>query len=145
MDRLSKESRSENMRKIKSKNTAPELQVRKFLFSRGLRYRLHHQKLPGKPDLVFSRARICVFVHGCFWHGCTQCVDGTRSVKTHSAYWTTKITTNRERDRRHTEMLRSSGWRVIVIWECETKDVTKMENLFQQIKDPIAPNSISKH
>ena len=95
MDRLTSEHRSENMRRIRSTDTEPEVKVRRFLHSQGLRYRLHDRKLAGKPDLVFPALRACVFVHGCFWHGCRKCIDGTRRVRSRTGYWGPKIENNR--------------------------------------------------
>jgi len=122
VDKLTPAARSENMRRIRGKNTQPEMLVRRFLHSAGLRYRLHRSGLPGRPDLVFASRRVCVFVHGCFWHGCPHCIDGTRSVKSNALYWQTKIVGNRERDARHVAALEGQGWKVLVIWECETRE-----------------------
>src|SRR3989442_1667939 len=99
-DRLTREARSENMRRIRSKDTRPELVVRHYLHGAGFRYRLHRKELPGQPDLVFPSRRLCVFVHGCFWHGCQRCVDGTRLVKSNKKFWKMKVAGNRERDSR---------------------------------------------
>ncbi|MGE3342801.1 MAG: very short patch repair endonuclease [Vicinamibacterales bacterium] len=121
MDTLSPERRSSNMRQIKSKNTSPELEVRRYLHARGLRYQLHRRDLPGRPDLVLPAIQTCVFVHGCFWHGCRECVDGRRSVKSRSTYWKSKIAGNRSRDRRHVQALAKAGWEVRTIWECELR------------------------
>lgn len=125
VDTLTTGCRSENMRRIRSKDTSPELRVRQFLHGLGLRYRLHGRDLPGKPDLVFPALRACVFVHGCFWHGCGRCVDGTRKVQSKSRYWIEKIAGNRARDQRHVRALRKERWTVYVIWECQlTESVT---------------------
>lgn len=112
-------SRTENMRRIRSSSTKLELSVRRFLHSKGFRYRLNVASLPGKPDLVFPALGTCLFVHGCFWHGCTKCVDGTRQVRTRRGYWTSKIAGNRRRDRKHIRRLRRLGWRVFVLWGCQ--------------------------
>src|ERR1700674_4838408 len=98
MDTVTPERRSAIMARIRSKDTAPELAVRRYLHAKGLRYRLHHAGLPGKPDLVFPARRVCVFIHGCFWHGCPHCIDGTRQVKSNSAYWSAKVAGHRARD-----------------------------------------------
>jgi DNA mismatch endonuclease, patch repair protein len=121
MDRLSTAQRSENMRRIRSMNTSPELSVRRFLHRAGFRYRLHPKSLPGKPDVVLPALRACVLIHGCFWHGCTKCVDGTRRVKSRSEYWTAKIRGNQDRDIKHIGALKSLGWKVYVLWECELR------------------------
>ena len=133
MDKVSPEQRSENMRRIRGRNTAPEIAVRRFLHARGLRYRLHAKKLPGKPDLVFSGRRACVFVHGCFWHGCPNCVDGTREVRSNRPYWKSKIEGNRLRDKRNVANLEADGWTVFVIWECEVRQVDRLEDLADRL------------
>lgn len=122
------------MARIRSRDTKPELQVRRFLHAEGLRFRLHRKDLPGKPDLVFPRRRLCVFVDGCFWHGCPSCVDGTRAVKSNSAYWVGKIHGNQERDRRHDKELAAQGWQVLRIWECEVRDAGKLRQLAELIR-----------
>jgi len=111
-------TRSRTMQAVKSKNTAPELFVRRLLHARGYRYRLHRSDLPGCPDLVFCRRQKVIFVHGCFWHGHT-CARGGRLPKTNADYWKQKIGRNRARDQRNLSALQASGWAVLVIWECE--------------------------
>lgn len=120
MDTISKDRRSKNMAAIRAVNTTPELAVRSALFAAGLRYRLHVKNLPGRPDIVFPSRRVAVFVHGCFWHGCKKCIDGTRTVKSNSAYWAKKVRSNQERDTRNLQKLELAGWHVEEIWECET-------------------------
>ncbi|MGA2747786.1 MAG: very short patch repair endonuclease [Verrucomicrobiota bacterium] len=132
-DVFTKAKRSEVMSRIRSTDTGPELCVRKYLYAAGCRYRLHYSKLPGKPDIVFVQRRICVFVHGCFWHGCTRCRDGLRKPKSRQSYWLPKIRRNKERDRQQISDLRAAGWEVLVIWECETSDVRKLERLLKTI------------
>jgi DNA mismatch endonuclease (patch repair protein) len=129
VDRLSPERRSWNMRRIRGQDTGPERAVRRFLHGIGLRYRLCTRDLPGKPDLVFASRMACVFVHGCFWHGCTKCIDGTRRVRTNSEFWSSKITGNKARDRRNERRLRRLGWHVFTLWECETTDLRKLRRL----------------
>ncbi len=104
---------------IKSRNTKPERVIRKLLFARGFRYRLHVKNLPGKPDLVFPRHRAVIFVHGCFWHG-HHC-HLFKLPNTRTDFWSTKINSNVIRDRRHIESLLSSGWRIAVVWECSLR------------------------
>lgn len=116
---LTKEQRSANMARIKSKDTGPEMIVRRIVWSLGLRYRLHRSDLPGKPDLVFAGRRMVIFVHGCFWHS-HHCREGRRTPKSNVAYWSEKRCNNVLRDRHHTRCLRKLGWRVLVVWECET-------------------------
>src|SRR6267154_5015011 len=117
MDKVSKLVRSRIMARITSRDTTPEIAVRSYLHAAGLRFRLHLRKLPGTPDIVFSSRRVCVFVHGCFWHGCTRCKDGTRRVGSNRSYWIQKLKRNRLRDTHAKRNLRRMGWRVIVIWE----------------------------
>jgi DNA mismatch endonuclease (patch repair protein) len=121
--------RSGVMSRIRSKHTLPELNVRKYLHAAGCRFRLHDSKLPGKPDVVFVRKRICLFVHGCFWHGCPKCPDGRRKPKSNRAYWLPKIRRNKQRDKRNISRLRAAGWKVLVIWECESSDVGALKRL----------------
>ncbi|MCC8946864.1 DNA mismatch endonuclease Vsr [Bradyrhizobium sp. Arg62] len=133
MDTISAIRRSANMAAIRSKHTRPEMVVRQYLFKGGLRYRLHPKQLPGKPDIVFPSRRVAVFVHGCFWHGCTKCVDGTRVVKSNSKYWVAKIEGNRLRDARNKKALRREGWKCLTVWECETLKPKKLHQLFTAI------------
>lgn len=116
------------MAKVKQKDTRPELVVRKALYSLGYRYRLHDNKLPGTPDLVLKKHRLTVFVHGCFWHG-HDCAHGSRVPIHNRDYWVEKIKGNRERDARKRELLEKLGWRVMVIWECDTKSPGFAERL----------------
>lgn len=134
MDTVTPARRSEIMGRIRARDTAPELVVRRFLHMAGLRFRLHGRGLAGRPDLVFASRRACVFVHGCFWHGCEQCVDGRRAVKSNTGYWAPKILGNRERDARNRATLEADGWRVFVIWECELKDAQALGALAASIK-----------
>lgn len=108
------------MRQVKSKDTTPELKVRRLIYSLGYRYRLHSKELPGKPDLVFPGRKKIIFVHGCFWHG-HHCKRGARIPKTNREYWIQKISRNVERDRKHLAQLQSMGWKTLVLWECEIK------------------------
>src|SRR6185295_20317057 len=105
----------------RSKNTTPEIRVRKILRSLGYRYRLHAAAVPGKPDVIFPRNHIAVFVHGCFWHGHT-CDRGSRVPRNNRDYWIAKIARNKTRDRRVARQLRLQGWSVLSIWECELRD-----------------------
>jgi DNA mismatch endonuclease (patch repair protein) len=107
------------MRAIRSRNTKPELLVRKYLHAAGFRYRLHDKRLPGKPDIVLPRYRTVIFVHGCFWHGhdCKYFI----LPKTRTEFWQKKIEANQARDREHIAQLNQLAWRVIVVWECEVK------------------------
>jgi DNA mismatch endonuclease (patch repair protein) len=120
MDRLTPQHRSWLMSQVKGRNTTPELAVRRMLYAEGYRYRLHRSDLPGKPDIVFGPKRKIVFVNGCFWHG-HGCSKG-RLPKTNQSFWTAKILANRARDRRNSERLRLSGWKILVIWQCQLKN-----------------------
>lgn len=109
------------MRAVGSKNTTPELAVRSLLHAMGYRYRLHRRDLPGNPDIVLTKYRAVIFVHGCFWHG-HSCKRGARQPKTNAEYWREKIKRNEERDTANQNILRCNGWRVLVLWECELKE-----------------------
>lgn len=112
--------RSAHMAKIKSKNTKPELLLRKGLHALGFRYRLHDAKLPGKPDLVFPSRRKVVFVNGCFWHG-HDCPVGARLPKSNTDFWIEKRERNQARDQRQMAQLKDLGWECLVVWECDIK------------------------
>ncbi|MCI5582002.1 MAG: very short patch repair endonuclease [Phocaeicola plebeius] len=120
MDKLTKEQRHRCMAAIRGKGTRPELLVRKFLFSRGFRYRLNHPRLPGHPDIVLRKYRTAIFVNGCFWHGHEGC-RYFRLPQTHVEFWERKITRNQERDRRVQQELARMGWHCITVWECQLK------------------------
>lgn len=133
-DKLSKKERSANMSRIRSTNTRPEIIVRRALHQAGLRFRLHAKELPGRPDVVFRPDRVCILVHGCFWHGCTKCVDGLRVVKSNSAYWSDKVAENKARDLRNRRALKELGWKVLEIWECETSQPRRLGSLIAKIQ-----------
>lgn len=126
------ENRSRIMRAVKSRDTKPEMVVRKLTHGMGYRYRLHRKGLPGKPDLVFLSRQKIIFVHGCFWHG-HHCPRGNRQSKTNAAYWKAKIEKNVDRDRARMNVLSEEGWDVLTIWECETKR-KQQEELSQKIR-----------
>lgn len=117
VDVMSAADRSALMSRIRGKNTAPELRIRKLLWQQGLRYRLHGVRLPGRPDLVFPRWHAAVFVHGCFWHRHTGC-RLFRLPKTRTGFWDEKLRLNQQRDTRAVQTLVESGWKVAVAWEC---------------------------
>lgn len=119
-DKLSRARRSANMRAIRSRDMKPELVVRKAAHALGYRFRLHRRDLPGKPDLTFASRRKVIFVHGCFWHQHQGCIDG-RMPRSNAAYWRPKLLRNTARDSEHIAKLKAEGWKVLVIWECETK------------------------
>ncbi|RKF17299.1 DNA mismatch endonuclease Vsr [Roseovarius spongiae] len=118
--------RSRTMRAVKSKDTAPEMIVRRLLHAAGFRYRLHRKDLPGKPDLIFGPRRKVIFVHGCFWHG-HDCRRGARLPRTNADYWRRKIARNRQRDAASIDALVANGWRVLIVWECETRDTERLK------------------
>jgi DNA mismatch endonuclease (patch repair protein) len=115
------EARSYNMSRIRGRDTKPEMLVRKLLHSMGFRYRLHVKDLPGKPDLVFPRAKTVLFVHGCFWH-MHRCKYGKPAPATNTTFWAEKRRSNVERDKRNRTGLKAAGWKVFEIWECQTRD-----------------------
>lgn len=119
-DRLSKERRSWNMSRIRGKNTTPEMVVRRALHRIGYRFRLHGRNLPGRPDVVLAKHMTVVFVHGCFWHRHRKCKNCTTPTK-RRAWWLEKLEGNAARDRLHQRALRRLGWKVVVVWECETE------------------------
>lgn len=124
-DNRTPQQRSKNMRAVHGKNTAPELFVRSTLHRLGYRFRLHRSDLPGTPDIVFPVRRTVMFVHGCFWHG-HSCPRGNLP-STNRAFWQRKITANRARDSRAQKQLRKVGWRVLTVWECETRNQRRLE------------------
>jgi len=114
------------MRRVKARDTSPELRVRRVLTRLGARYRLHRKDLPGAPDIVMAGRRLAVFVHGCFWHG-HDCARGAREPKANADYWRAKIGRNRARDAANEAKLAEAGWRAEVLWECELKDEAALE------------------
>ncbi|MCC6158677.1 MAG: DNA mismatch endonuclease Vsr [Deltaproteobacteria bacterium] len=128
MDRISKEQRSSNMRAVRGKNTQPELIVRRMAHRLGFRFRLHGAGLPGKPDLVFAGRRKVVFVHGCFWH--QHAAKSCRKAKTprsNEEFWHSKLARNVKRDSENIKLLRTGGWDVLVLWECQIGDTGWLE------------------
>ena len=146
MDKLSKQQRHANMAAIHSKDTKPEMIVRRGLWARGFRYRLNHKRLPGHPDLVLRKYRTCIFVNGCFWHGhkCSLTPDPSpkgegstdlessaccKIPKTNREFWVEKIRRNKERDKEEQKQLAAMGWHCITVWECELKPSKREETL----------------
>ncbi|MCK9268580.1 MAG: very short patch repair endonuclease [Alkaliphilus sp.] len=130
MDVMSREQRSRNMSRIRSKNTRPEIDVRKYLFSRGYRYRVNYN-ITGKPDIVFPKKKIAIFIHGCFWHlhGCKY----STMPKTNKQFWENKLNRNKIRDKIVESRLDDEGWKIYTVWECELKEereicLKKLEN-----------------
>jgi DNA mismatch endonuclease (patch repair protein) len=122
-DPLTTEERSERMSRVRNKNTKPELLIRRLIWSLGYRFRLHSRQLPGHPDIIFSKRKKVIFVHGCFWHQHQQpeCKQ-YRMPKTRLDFWLPKLESNRLRDLNNQEKLRELGWKFLVIWECQLKD-----------------------
>ena len=136
MDTLTRSERSERMGRILSKDTAPEMVVRRVVFSLGYRYRLHVTRLPGRPDLVFSSRQRVIFVNGCFWHrhkGCRL----ARLPKSRLEFWLPKLEANRLRDRRNLAALRARGWRVLVLWECQLSNVARLSQRMKHFLGPV--------
>jgi DNA mismatch endonuclease, patch repair protein len=127
-DVFAPDQRSAVMRAVKSRNTTPELAVRRAAHALGLRFRLNRRDLPGKPDLVFPARRAVIFVHGCFWHG-HDCARGARMPATNRDYWRAKIGRNMARDKTSLAALKKLGWKPVVIWECETRDAERLARL----------------
>jgi DNA mismatch endonuclease, patch repair protein len=121
VDKLDPQRRSENMRRIRSKNMKPELLVRRLVHRLGFRFRLHRRDLPGAPDIVLPGRRKIIFVHGCFWHQHAGCREG-RIPGSRREYWEPKLRRNQERDARQLHALTEAGWQCLVVWECEVKE-----------------------
>lgn len=128
------ETRRYNMRQIKGKDTKPEIMVRKFLHAQGFRYRLHDKKLPGKPDIVLPRYNAIVLVHGCFWHGHEGCKYYV-IPKTRTQWWLDKINTNKHKDKENETKLKTLGWKVLTVFECELKSRKRDRTLTNLIED----------
>ncbi|WP_374533773.1 very short patch repair endonuclease [Phenylobacterium sp.] len=124
-DVFTPEKRSAVMRRVKGRDTSPELKVRRALTALGARYRLNRKDLPGSPDIVMAGRRLAIFVHGCFWHG-HDCARGSRVPKANREYWTAKVARNVARDARAAADLAAAGWRVETIWECDLKDAAAL-------------------
>ena len=139
------EKRSAVMRRVKGRNTTPEMTVRKALTRLGARYRLHRRDLPGSPDIVLPGRRLAIFVHGRFWHG-HDCARGARTPKQNRDYWVAKIGRNIARDTRNAEALTAAGWRVETVWECDLKDAAALEARLVGVlsRQPLMPKSRAK-
>jgi len=132
MDKISSEHRSWNMSRIRSKNTTPEITVRKYLYSKGFRYRLHYS-VEGKPDIVFKNRKIAIFIHGCFWHGHKNCKEA-HIPKSNPKFWKEKISRNIKRDIKNKEILKSKNWKVFTVYEC------RVEQNLKKVLEPIIKN-----
>ena len=135
MDTLTPERRSWNMSRIRSSDTTPERLVRSLLHRMGYRFRLHRKDLPGRPDIVLPRYRTVVLVHGCYWHRHPDC-HLAYTPKSNREFWLTKFAENVRRDSRQYEELGALGWRVMVVWECETKELQALSDRLLQNLDP---------
>jgi len=124
-DTISSERRSANMRAVQSRDTQPEISVRKIVHELGYRFRLHRKDLPGKPDVVFIGKRMAIFVHGCFWHQHRGCKRATMP-QSNVAFWQSKLARTVERDAEHMRSLKANGWKALIVWECETKNKLKL-------------------
>jgi DNA mismatch endonuclease (patch repair protein) len=142
VDVHSPQQRSRNMSAIRGKDTKPEMVVRSISHALGYRYRLHRRDLPGVPDLVFPKLRKVVNVHGCFWH-MHMCRYGSVTPKTNTEFWQNKRSGNVARDRKVLRCLRTLGWSVLIVWECETKDVTVLRGRLQRFLE--TPDKNVKH
>lgn len=130
-DKLTPERRSENMRRIRSTNTSPELVVRRLVHGMGFRFRLHVARLPGKPDIVLARLKRIVEVRGCFWHQHPGCID-SHIPKSQISYWKPKLARNQRRDQINRHKLRRLGWRVLVVWECHVNNSQKLASRLER-------------
>ena len=126
------EQRSRNMSAIKSKNTKPEIKVRKVLHSMGYRFRLHSKDLPGSPDIVLPKYKTVIFVHGCFWHRHENC-KYTSTPKTRQEFWENKFNSNKKRDQKIQKEIIDLGWKFIIIWECETHNIQPLEEKIKRL------------
>lgn len=134
MDSVSPRRRSEIMGLVRSRDTQPEMIVRRLVYSMGYRYRLHGKDLPGKPDLVFRSRNKVIFVHGCFWHRHSNCVLA-RLPKSRQDFWFPKLEANRARDKKNEKALYKAGWDVLVIWECELNIQINLKEKLQEFLD----------
>jgi len=137
-----KATRRYNMSQIKGKNTKPEMLVRKYIFSKGFRYKLHDKKLPGKPDIVFPKIRTVIFVHGCFWHGHENCKYFV-VPKTNTEWWLSKINRNKQNDVENISKLKNEGWDIFTIFECELKNEKlnkTLNNILVQLNNKLSEN-----
>jgi len=145
MDTFSKGFRHYNMIQIKSKNTHPEILVRKYLFSRGLRFRIHDKKLPGNPDIVLKKYSTVIFINGCFWHQHQGCKYAT-IPKDNREYWVNKFLRTRQRDKDNLNKYKELGWNVIIVWECELKSKLQqitLERIYFEVIYSNGPNNFN--
>ena len=134
MDTISPQQRSAIMARVRSRDTKPELVVRRLVHAMGFRYRLHGKGLPGRPDLVFAGRRKVIFVHGCFWHRHAACALA-RLPKSRRDFWVPKLEANRERDERNRRALARDGWKVLTVWECQLKETGRLQKKIRRFLD----------
>lgn len=134
-DIFSSQKRSDIMSKISGKNTKPEILVRKFLFSKGFRYRINVKTLPGKPDIVLPKYKTIIFVNGCFWHG-HNCKKG-KLPSSNTDFWKEKISNNKSRDAKNSDLLVKLGWKVIIIWQCEISKIDNRTKILNKLLEDI--------
>ncbi|MBF5096017.1 DNA mismatch endonuclease Vsr [Azospirillum sp. INR13] len=138
MDRVSAEKRSDMMAKVRRKDTAPEMRVRRIAHAMGYRYRLHDARLPGRPDIVFPRRKVAIFVHGCFWHRHVGCRKAS-VPEANREFWLRKFDANVMRDRQAVQALEDAGWRVLVIWECESRNDERLAETLATFLGRVGP------
>ena len=131
MDNLSRAQRSATMARVRSRDTGPELIVRRLVHSLEYRYRLYRSNLPGKPDLAFPHRKKAIFVHGCFWHG-HDCSAGTNRPRSNRSYWQRKLLGNQRRDIANRAALRGLGWKVLVVWECQLGNLGRLRSRIER-------------
>lgn len=144
MDMFSKEKRSDIMSRIHQDNTKPEVMVRKYLFSKGFRYRKNDKRYPGKPDIVLPKYHTVIFINGCFWHQHSGCKAATIPQSNYE-YWKEKLQKNVERDKKQIQILKELGWKVIIVWECELSAIQKREErLVELVKEIKTSDGLKK-
>ena len=136
MDIISEERRSWNMSRIRGKDTKPEIIVRSMLHRMGYRFRLHRKDLPGKPDIVLPKYKTVIFVNGCFWHRHKDC-KYAYTPKSRVKFWKHKFAETVKRDKQHLKQLKENGWKVFIVWECETKDMDRLKKIINKISQKI--------
>ena len=134
MDTLTREERSERMRRVKARDTKPEVQLRRLVWSLGYRYRKNRRDIVGQPDLSFMGRKRAIFLHGCFWHR-HDCSSGRRAPKSRIEFWNSKFQNNVSRDAAVLRDLRAIGWRALIVWECELRDLAKIERRVRKFLD----------
>ena len=139
-DKLTREKRSWNMSRIRRKYTEIEIKVRKYLFSQGFRFRKNVADMPGKPDIVLSKYKTIIFIHGCYWHRHASCKNCT-TPNTNREFWLKKFEKNMQNDSKHQQELEAAGWKVLILWECEIENDFErlMDNLVVELQRPAQP------